>query len=288
VLVGVFVFVGVVVFELTGRGAVGIGWRPEIDLVVERLDDVGFVEVIAENICEGHALPASLRLLRERRVPVVPHGVSLGIAGAERPDATRLARLASVAERLDAPLVSEHLAFVRAGGMEAGHLLPVPRTRAALRVIAENVRIAQDALPVPLALENPATLLSWPENELTEGEFLAELVALTGVSLLIDVANLHTERVNHSADPARALAELPLEAVAYVHIAGGELRGGLWHDTHAAAVPPAVLEILTMLCERRVPPGVLLERDGAFPPPDELADEMAAIRRVVEGAGVRG
>ncbi|NUS53952.1 MAG: DUF692 family protein, partial [Streptomycetaceae bacterium] len=96
------------------------------------------------------------------------------------------------------------------------------------------------------------------------------------------------ERVNHRADPARALAELPLEAVAYVHIAGGELRGGLWHDTHAAAVPPAVLEILTMLCERRVPPGVLLERDGAFPPPDELADEMAAIRRVVEGAGVRG
>ncbi|NEE05180.1 DUF692 family protein, partial [Streptomyces sp. SID7499] len=118
-----------------------------------------------------------------------------------------------------------HIAFVRAGGpltasprLEAGHLLPVPRTWDALDVLCENVRIAQDSLPVPLALENIAALITWPGEELTEGQFLAELVERTGVRLLIDVANLHTNHVNLGQDPAKALDELPVEAIAYVHV----------------------------------------------------------------------
>ncbi|MGC0420213.1 DUF692 domain-containing protein [Embleya sp. AB8] len=266
--------------------AVGIGWRAEIDLTIERLPGVDFVEVIAENICAEH-LPESLRVLRARGVEVIPHGVGLGLAGADRPDPARLARLAEVASALDSPLVSEHLAFVRAGGLEAGHLLPTPMTWDALDVVAENVRIAQDALPIPLALENPATLLSWPHNEMTEARFLTELVDRTGVRLLIDVANLHTERVNHGLDPATALAELPLEAVEYVHVAGGVERAGLWHDTHAHPVTAPILEILTTLCALRPPPRVLLERDSDFPSTTELAGELAAIRAVVTGPAVR-
>ncbi|MFI6978157.1 DUF692 domain-containing protein [Embleya sp. NPDC050154] len=268
------------------RTAVGIGWRPEIDLTVERLAGVDFVEVVAENVCVEH-LPESLRVLRARGVEVIPHGVGLGLAGADRPDPARLARLAEVAEALGSPLVSEHLAFVRAGGMEAGHLLPAPMTRDALEVVVENVRIAQESLPVPLALENPATLLSWPGNEMSEARFLTELVERTGVRLLIDVANLHTERVNHGLDPAAALVELPLEAVEYVHVAGGVERGGLWHDTHAHPVTAPILEVLEMLCALRPPPRVLLERDSDFPPAGEMAAELAAIRAVVDRTAVR-
>ncbi|GAA2742728.1 hypothetical protein GCM10010440_19160 [Kitasatospora cinereorecta] len=261
---------------------VGLGWRAEIDTVVERLPGLDWVEVVAENVCAGH-LPESLRLLRARGVTVVPHGVSLGLGGAEQPDPARLARLAGAAEALGAPLVTEHLAFVRAAGLEAGHLLPVPRTREALAVVAANVRIAQRELPVPLALENIAAHLSWPGEELTEGQFLAELVERTGVRLLIDVANLHTNRVNLGLDVAAELDRLPLEAIAYVHVAGGIERDGVWHDTHAHPVGEPVLEVLAELCRRGVPPGVLLERDDRFPPPAELAGELDAIRRVIEG-----
>lgn len=160
---------------------VGIGWRPEIADAVERLPGLDWVEVVAENICPGH-LPASLLRLRERGVRVVPHGVSLGLGGAERPDAEKLAALGERAVALGAPLVTEHIAFVRTASpaLEAGHLLPVQRTRDALDVLCENVRIAQDALPVPLALENIAALISWPGEELTEGQFLTELVERTG------------------------------------------------------------------------------------------------------------
>jgi uncharacterized protein len=261
---------------------IGIGWRAEIDLTVARLPGVDFVEVVAENVAPDRA-PATLLALRARGVPVVPHGVSLSLGGAARPDPARLSRLAALAETFGSPLVSEHVAFCRAGGMEAGHLLPVPRTPAALDVLIENVTIAQAALPVPLAVENIAALVCWPEDEMTEGAFLTELVERTGVLLLVDVANLYTAQVNFGADPVRALDALPLDRVAYVHVAGGTLRDGLWHDTHAHPVPEAILDVLAAFAERVRPPGVLLERDDAYPADSELAAELAAIRTVVDG-----
>lgn len=272
----------------------GIGWRPEIADAVERMPGIDWVEVVAENVCPGH-LPESLARLRGRGVTVVPHGVSLGLGGAERPDEGRLAALAERAAGLRSPLVTEHIAFVRAGGpltasprIEAGHLLPVPRTRDALDVLCENVRIAQDALPVPLAVENIAALISWPGEEMTEGQFLYELADRTGVRLLVDVANLHTNHVNRGEDPAKALGELPLEAIAYVHVAGGFERDGVWHDSHAHPVPEPVLDVLTDLASRVSPPGVLLERDENFPEAEEMERELGAIRRAVgKGAGRR-
>jgi len=272
----------------------GIGWRPQIDLTVEALAGTGtgtrtrsgsgsgseeppgsvdFVEAVAENI-DPRRLPASLRALRAGGTPVIPHGVSLSLGGAERPDPVRLAHLASCAAALGSPLVSEHIAFTRAGGLDAGHLLPVPRTREALAVVAENIRIAQDQLPVPLALENIAPLLAWPTDELTEGQFLGELADRTGTLLLVDVANLHTAHVNLGTDPLRVLDELPLERLGYVHVAGGVERDGVWHDTHTHPVTGPVLELLTELALRTRIPGVLLERDGDYPPDAELTAEL--------------
>ena len=65
------------------------------------------------------------------------------------------------------------------------------------------------------------------------------------------------------------------------------MRDGVWHDTHAHPVPTAVLELLAALCERTVVPGVMLERDAAYPSDAALTAEVDAIRRVVESTNVR-
>jgi hypothetical protein len=266
---------------LTG---VGIGWREELAGFVGRRDGLGFVEVVAESVHTDGPLPAGLEELRGRGVPVVPHGVRLSLGGAEVPDPGRVGHLARLAERLEAPLVSEHVAFVRGGGLEAGHLLPVPRTREALDVLAGNVRLAQAELGVPLALEHVAALLEWPAPELDEAAFLTELLERTGAWLLLDVANLHANARNHGGDPLALLDALPLERIAYVHVAGGVEREGLYHDTHAHPTPPAVLDLVAEVCARRDPPGVMLERDDAWPPAPELAAELDAIAAARAGA----
>ena len=134
---------------------------------------------------------------------------------------------------------------------------------------------------MPLALENVAALLDWPDGELTEGQFLAELVDRTDCHLLIDVANLYANARNLGTDVDRFLDEIPLERLAYVHVAGGEEHQGVYHDTHAHAVLPEVLDVLAQLRARVDPPGVLLERDDDYPADAELAGELAAIRAVL-------
>jgi uncharacterized protein (UPF0276 family) len=264
----------------------GVGWRPELALAIDRRPGLGFVELIAEDFWNG-SLPPAVARLRGRGVAVVPHGISLSLGGAEPPDPRRLDRLARLARRVEAPLVSEHLSFVRAGGVESGHLLPLPWTRAALDVVVENVRLARDALPVPLALENVAALFDWPGAEMGEATFLREVLERTDTLLLLDVENVYANCRNRGLDPLAFVGALPLERIAYVHIAGGVERDGVYHDTHTAAVPRGVLDLLEGLSARAALPGVLLERDDEFPAEAELHAELDAIAAAVRRGAAR-
>ncbi|MGC4805964.1 DUF692 family multinuclear iron-containing protein [Micromonospora sp. DT233] len=262
-----------------GPTGVGIGWRPEIAGFVAELPGLRFVEVVAEAVATAGPPPAGLAELAERGVTVVPHGVRLSLGGAEPVDPARVAHLAGVAELVGAPLVSEHIAFVRAGGLEAGHLLPLPRSREAVAAVVANVRRTQAELPVPIALEPVAALFDWPDDELDEAAFLTEILGATGALLLLDIANVYANARNRGTDPLDLLDRLPLERVAYAHVAGGAEQGGFYHDTHTDPVPPAVLDLIGALCARHRPPALLLERDGDWPPAPHLRAELDAIAR---------
>jgi uncharacterized protein (UPF0276 family) len=177
--------------------------------------------------------------------------------------------------------VSEHVAFVRGAGIETEHLLPVPRTREALEVVADNVRRAQDALDVPLVLENIASLFTWPDDVIDEASFLAELCERTGAPLLLDVSNLYANARNFGVDVDAFLDRLPLSRIAYVHIAGGVMRDGFYFDTHAHPVGTGPLEVLRRLVERTGPLPVLLERDDGFGTREALDAELDAIESLL-------
>jgi uncharacterized protein (UPF0276 family) len=256
-----------------------VGWRPEIAFWVAGAAAPAFCEVIAESFAPAGP-SRGVAELRERGVPVVPHGVRLSLGGAEPVDPARVTHLAACAAALSAPLVSEHVAFTQAGGRDAGHLLPVPRSREALDVLTANVRRTQAELNVPLALEPIAALFDWPDDEYAEGDFLAELLDHTGALLLLDVANVHANALNRGQDPEAVLDRMPLDRIAYVHVAGGAEHPddpGIYHDTHTDPVPQDVLSLLERLVERVPAPAVMLERDGRYPPAAALTAELDAI-----------
>lgn len=285
----------------------GIGWRPALGGPIARLAGLSFVEVVAENLHDhgsGIEVPASLQELIDGGITAVAHGISLSLGSAAEVDPARLAHLRSVGEAINAPLVSEHVAFVRSGGevpagaphadlLEAGHLLPVPRNQDSLLVLAANVRQALAGLDVPLALEPIAALAEWPDNVMTEGQFLSELLDRTGALLVLDVANVYANAVNNGRDPLAALLEFPLERIAYCHIAGGQVLDGLYQDTHQEPVPQEVLELASELLRVAGALPLMLERDGNFPPEpvlfaelDDIAD-AAGMPRVTPSAAPR-
>ena len=265
----------------------GIGWRPELALPIDRRSDLGFLEIVAEDFDPRGPLPAPIQQLQRQGVTIVPHGVSLSLGSAEPPDPSRLDSLSRLAQRCAAPLVSEHLAFVRGGGIETGHLLPLPRTRDALDLVVSNIRIAKAALPVPLALENIASVFEWPGAEMDEAAFLTEVLERADVLLLLDLENVYANARNLGGDPHAFLDHLPLHRVAYVHVAGGIERDGLYHDTHAHPVPAGVLDLIEDLCGRVRVPGVMLERDDRFPSDAELHAELDAIAAAMARGAAR-
>lgn len=259
---------------------VGLGWRPEV--AADLLRDppaVDFVEIVAETcFVQGHARREAEALTAIW--PVVPHGVKLSLGSAEGIDDERASRLGRLCRDLKAPVVSEHISFTRGGDVEIGHLTQLPRTRAAVRVVARNVAALRRRLPdIPLLLENVAWSFVWPDDEMDEPTFLAEVARATGCDLLLDLGNLHANARNEGLDPHRSLGAIPLELVAMLHVAGGVEEHGFYFDTHAHPVPDPVFALVEAACRARPGLAVLLERDADFPSFPVIAQELDRLRR---------
>ena len=260
------------------RGSVGLGWRREFARFIERAGAVDFLEITAENHPPDSDADAALAALLAKGRTVVVHGTGLSLGSGVGLEPRRLQALASCARRFRAPLVSEHVAFTRSSDLEIGHLMPLPRTHVALSVLCDNIRRTQDALHVPLALENIAALFEWPDPEMGAADFLAAALERTGAALLLDAANLYADVVNFGLDAESFLDSLPLARTVYAHVAGGILRHGVWHDTHAHALTEPILEIVAQLLERAPGTPLLLERDDRFPSDADLLSELDALR----------
>ncbi len=263
----------------TVRG-VGIGFRRELaHALLANPPAVDFVEVVVE-ACRDR------RTLREAAAlgelwPVVPHGVKLSLGSAEGIDVGRAKEMGFVARELRAPLVSEHVSFVRGGGREIGHLTELPMTRAAVKIVARNVDVLRRELPdVPLLLENVARAFVWPNeaHEMDEGSFYEEIVRATRCDLLLDVSNLYANSINAGRDPEAVLASFPLERVAMLHVAGGVTEHGFYFDTHAHPVPDAVFDLVAKAKSVIPHAAVLLERDAGLDAHAAILEEVARLR----------
>lgn len=267
-------------------GGNGLGWRPETALLLHRHEGIAFCEVVAENL-DPRNPPRALLALRDRGVPIVVHGVALGLGNASPPDRARLDHLAELALALGSPLVSEHLAFVRAGGEEAGHLLPIERSDESLDIVVENIEIARAHLPVPLAVENIAALFQWPGDRYSEIDFLRRLCARSEVALLFDAANWWANAFNFGWSALDALSALPVERIAYAHVAGGIVREGYYVDTHAHAMGEGPRAVARALLQRRPELPVLLERDDHFDGETSIREELAFLDAQRRGSSLR-
>jgi hypothetical protein len=269
------------------RDRVGLGWRPAIaDRILAAADRLDVVEVIAEDWMKRPA--REVRALRTlgAHVPVVLHGVSLGLASSAPVDTKRLDAFARVVELAQPVFWSEHLAFVRGGGIEIGHLAAPPRCAATIEGTARNVARARKVIGSAPLLENVATLIDPPGSDRDEATFVAEVLEACDTDLLLDLHNLHANARNFGFEEGDFLRRIPTRRVRAIHLAGGRSIGVPGHvgetrilDDHLHAVPDAVFTLLESVAARAPHPlTVILERDGAFPPFEEILSELSRAR----------
>lgn len=262
----------------------GLGLRgPHVGDVLARKPSVGWWEAHTENYFGGGEPIAVLEQVRAC-YPVSLHGVGLGLGSLEAPDRDHLKQLKALVERIEPAIVSEHLCWNRAGERYFNDLLPVPRVQGALELVAQHVDAVQTTLGRRILIENVSAYVAFEGEICTEAQMLAELVALTGCGVLLDLNNLHVNALNLGTDPFAELARLPKHCVGEMHVAGFEWLGEVAIDTHGAPISEAVWALLDAAIERFGPTPVLLERDTNLPTLDALLHEYAQLERRIAGA----
>jgi len=271
--------------QLSAGDRFGFGWRPELAAgILAHLDRVDVVELIAEDhFGAGRTALRALRTL-SAQLPVLLHGVALGLASTVPVETRRLDRMARLIEAIGPESWSEHLAFTRGGGVEIGHLAAPPRSAASVEGACRNLDAARRITGSLPSVENIATLIDPPASTMGEAAWIDAIIRGSGALLLLDLHNLYANAVNFGQDPRQLLRRLPLDRVGMVHLSGGHwIEGPMGArrllDDHIHDVPPEVFELLTELGRLAPQPlTIIIERDGHYPGFAHLLAQLDAAR----------
>src|SRR6202789_909065 len=200
---------------------VGIGLRiPHYRHILSRKPTVDWFEIISENfmVDGGRPLQVLDQILEQYRV--VQHGVAMYLGATDGLDREHLRKLKRLVKRTNTPWLSDHLCWGSVDGRYTHDLLPMPYTFAAAKVTAAKIRQARDFLEVPIAVENVSSYAEFHVSEMTEWEFLSEVVERADCGILLDVNNIYVSSRNHRFNPFDYIDNVPAGRVAQFHIAG--------------------------------------------------------------------
>jgi uncharacterized protein (UPF0276 family) len=261
----------------------GIGLR--FQHVIEARPATAWFEVHAENYMAGGAPLAYLEAVR-RDYSVSLHAVGLSLGSADPLDGDHLARLKTLAERIEPGLISDHLSWSAIDGVYLADLLPLPYTEEALAVVAGNIDRVQSALGRAILVENPSTYFAYTASAMSESEFLAELARRTGCGILCDVNNIYVSARNLGADPHDWFPALAGAPVAEIHLAGHAVRQlddgqEIRIDDHGSTVDQAVWALYADALSLFGPVPTLIEWDTDIPDFAVLEGEAAQAQRML-------
>jgi uncharacterized protein (UPF0276 family) len=259
---------------------VGIGLRiPHYRHIFDKKPVVDWFEIISENfmVGGGRALATLDQILERYRV--VQHGVSMYFGSAEPLNREHLTRLKALVKRTKTPWLTDHLCWGSVDGTYSHDLYPMPYTFEAARRTAQKIREARDFLEVPIAVENVSSYAEFHVSEMTEWEFLTEVVEDADCGILLDVNNIYVSSRNHNFDPLDYLNNVPHQRVAQIHIAGHSKFAKYILDTHDHPVIDPVWSLYKSAIEGIGPTATLLEWDDRIPSFDEVHNEALKAKR---------
>jgi len=178
-------------------------------------------------------------------------------------------------------IFSEHLSYTKSQNAHLYDLLPIPFRKDAVLHVAERIREVQDFLERPVAIEN-VSYYTPVAAEMDEVQFVSEILEKADCQLLLDVNNVYVNAFNHGYDAREFISNLPLERVAYIHMAGHEqVEPDLIIDTHGQPIIDPVYDLFEWTIRQMDPVPVLLERDYNFDELDQLQAELTHLKSIV-------
>jgi uncharacterized protein len=253
---------------------IGIGLRvPHYQHILSRKPTVDWFEIISENFMveAGRPLHVLDQILEQYRV--VQHGVAMYLGSTDGLNRDHLKKLKRLVKRTNTPWLSDHLCWGSVDGRYTHDLLPMPYTFAATAHVAQRVREVRDYLEVPILVENVSSYAEFHVSEMSEWEFLSEVVEKADAGILLDVNNIYVSSQNHNFNPYDYLNNIPHERVGQMHIAGHSKFEKYILDTHDHPVLDPVWKMYAHAAKLTGATATLLEWDDRIPSFEEVHKE---------------
>ena len=254
--------------------------------ILDTLPPLGFLEIHAENYMGAGGPPHRWLQALAQHYPLSVHGVGLSLGSDEPLNHDHLLALKAVIDRYQPALVSEHLAWSRIGPTYLNDLLAIPYTQDTLNLFCDHVDQTQEVLGRAILIENPSAYFAFAQTEISEPDFLSQLMRRTGCGLLLDVNNVFVSACNLGLDAVAYLAALPEHGVGEYHLAGHHLRQVddrmIRIDNHGSAVCDEVWELYAQAVSRFGRHPTLIEWDCDIPPLSVLLDQAQLADNIAE------
>lgn len=250
---------------------VGVGYRPQISSwVMSRPPQIKCIEITAEHFFdEDDQLLSTLTA----DIPCYVHGLGLSLGTPGPLDQKTFEQFAKVVDIAKPEWISEHVSFTRTDEVDLGHLNPIRPSAENVKVVADHAAEVADRCGRPIVLENITTYLRL-DGDLAETEFLNRVCDRAKCGLLLDVTNLFINSKNHSFDAHKWLYELDLNHIIQLHVVGYSVENGGWHDYHCEPLQEDLCDLVRAVVDYAPVRSIILERDGKFPPTEELVGEL--------------
>ena len=263
---------------------IGLGFRRDVanDIINSEFELPEFIEVAPENWMKMGGYWKKQFDRATEKYPLICHGLSLSIGSVEELDLNFLKDLKEFLDQYNVKIYSEHLSYSKCENAHLYDLLPIPFREDAVKHIVTRIKTVQDILERPLVLEN-VSYYTAVAAEMSEAEFISSIISESGCQMLLDINNVYVNAFNHNYNTKEFINALPLDSVAYIHMAGHEqIEPDLIIDTHGKDIIDPVFELFDWTIQKINPVPVLLERDFNIPELNALEGELTQLQNITK------
>lgn len=239
---------------------IGLTYHPVLDRVIE--NNAGLIQVLEIEPQTHWVQPVALdkcyaidqtALEKIKSLPFhkLMHGIGFPVGGSRLPDEIEYPLHHAMIDALAVPWMSEHLSFNKAvcNGREfvTNYMLPPLQTNEGIEAAVRTIKTMQANIPIPIAIETGVNYLRNIPGHISDGNFIRQVVEQADCGILLDLHNILTNQINGRQSMEAFLAEIPLERVVEIHVAGGRMRGNYYIDSHSGKIPDNLLDTASEL-----------------------------------------
>ena len=264
------------------KGA-GLGLRfMHFEDILSSSPPIGWFEVLADNFLSPGPHHEKLHAVREK-YPIIFHSTGMNLGGTDPLNEKYLKKLRNLKETFQAAWLSDHLCWSAYGKRQHHDLLPIPYLKKTAIHVADRIKKVQDFMGEAIAIENISSYIEYKNSEIPEWEFLSEVVEKADCLLLLDINNIWSNSINLNYSLDEYMEKMPINRIAYIHLAGGEQEDDIILDTHGAPVWREVWDAFKKFTQKHGAKPTIIERDKNIPEFSELLKEFYYLKDILNG-----